>query len=74
MDKNNPYNIKTYNAIAPAGLQRFAAGNYVVGPDTQSPDGMLLRSCTAFRRRIDSGIASRRPSRRWRKQCSGRGL
>ena len=44
MDKNNPYNIKTYNAIAPAGLQRFAAGNYVVGPDTQSPDGMLLRS------------------------------
>ena len=44
MDKSNPHNIKTYNAIAPAGLQRFAAGDYNVGPDAQNPDGILLRS------------------------------
>ena len=44
MDKNNPYIIKTYNAIAPVGLQRFATGDYTVGPDVENPDGMLLRS------------------------------
>ena len=44
MDTPTAYNIKTYNAIAPVGLQRFAAGNYTVGPDMEGADAMLLRS------------------------------
>ena len=44
MDTPNAYNIKTYNAIAPVGLQRFAAGDYTVGPDMEGADAMLLRS------------------------------
>ena len=44
MDTPNAYTIKTYNAIAPVGLQRFAAGDYTVGPDMEGADAMLLRS------------------------------
>ena len=44
MDTPTAYNIKTYNAIAPVGLQRFAAGDYTVGPDMEGADAMLLRS------------------------------
>ena len=44
MDTPSAYNIKTYNAIAPVGLQRFAAGDYTVGPDVEGADAMLLRS------------------------------
>jgi D-3-phosphoglycerate dehydrogenase len=44
MDKPNPYNIKTYNAIAAVGLERFSAGDYQVGPDVEQADALLLRS------------------------------
>jgi len=38
------FNIKTYNAISPKGLERFAQGRYQVGPDIAAPDAVLLRS------------------------------
>ena len=38
------YKVRTYNAIAPIGLERFPADNYVVGPDIDAPDAVLLRS------------------------------
>ena len=38
------YKVRTYNAIADAGLQRFPADQYVVAPDTADPDAILLRS------------------------------
>ena len=44
MDTSTAYKIKTYNAIAPAGLQRFDAGDYTVGPELEGADAMLLRS------------------------------
>ena len=44
MDASTAYKIKTYNAIAPAGLQRFDSGDYTVGPELEGADAMLLRS------------------------------
>jgi len=44
MDTSTAYKIKTYNAIAPAGLQRFDSGDYTVGPELEGADAMLLRS------------------------------
>ena len=44
MDTSTAYRIKTYNAIAPAGLQRFDSGDYTVGPELEGADAMLLRS------------------------------
>jgi len=38
------YNIRTYNAIARAGLDRFNAEEYNVSAEIESPDAMLLRS------------------------------
>lgn len=37
------YQIKTYNAIASAGLEKFGA-DYAIGPDIDDPQAMLLRS------------------------------
>jgi len=38
------HKVRTYNAIAPVGLQRFAAEAYAVDADIPDPDAMLLRS------------------------------
>jgi D-3-phosphoglycerate dehydrogenase / 2-oxoglutarate reductase len=38
------YKVRTYNAIAAAGLERFAADKYTVKPDLSNPDALLLRS------------------------------
>ncbi len=38
------FKIKTYNAISPKGLERFARDKYQVGGDTDQPDAYLLRS------------------------------
>ena len=38
------FKIKTYNAISPKGLNRFAPDRYEVGPDLAAPDAVLLRS------------------------------
>ena len=37
-------NIRTYNAIAEVGLNKFATDAYTIGPDTDAPEAMLLRS------------------------------
>ena len=44
MDNSKPYNVKTYNAIAPVGLQRFDTAKYTVGPEVDGADALLLRS------------------------------
>ncbi len=38
------FNIRTYNAIAACGLERFDAGRFSVGADAENPDGIILRS------------------------------
>ncbi|XOV82949.1 MAG: phosphoglycerate dehydrogenase [bacterium] len=38
------YKVRTYNAIAAAGLDRFNTDKYSVGADINSPDALLLRS------------------------------
>lgn len=38
------YRIKTFNKIAPMGLNRFEAENYTVGDDVTEEDGILVRS------------------------------
>ena len=38
------YKIKTYNAIAPVGLERFSKDQYAVGADVDAADAVLLRS------------------------------
>ena len=38
------YNVKTYNAIASIGLERFAPERYTVGPEVDGADALLLRS------------------------------
>ncbi len=38
------HTVKTYNAIAQIGLDRFDPSTYNVGPDVESPDAILLRS------------------------------
>ncbi len=38
------HKVKTYNNIAAAGLQCFPADEFEVGPEVESPAGLLLRS------------------------------
>jgi D-3-phosphoglycerate dehydrogenase len=38
------YNIKTINNISDKGLTRLPSEIYSVGPDTENPDGIILRS------------------------------
>ena len=38
------YKVRTYNAIAAAGLDRFSADKYAVAADAADPDAILLRS------------------------------
>ena len=38
------YKVRTYNAIAAAGLDRFTADKYAVAAETTDPDAILLRS------------------------------
>jgi D-3-phosphoglycerate dehydrogenase / 2-oxoglutarate reductase len=38
------YNVRTYNAIAATGLDRFNTEKYSVGADVTAPDALLLRS------------------------------
>ncbi len=56
MDNTTAYSIKTYNAIAPIGLQRFEAGNYTVGADVEGADAMLLRSYKLAEEELTPGL------------------
>lgn len=38
------FNIKTYNAISPLGLNRLTTEGYQVGEDVNDPDAVMLRS------------------------------
>ncbi len=38
------YNIKTINNISQKGLSRLPSGNYLVDPDIENPDAIILRS------------------------------
>ena len=38
------FNIKTYNAISPFGLERLTSENYQVGEQVNDPDAIMLRS------------------------------
>ena len=38
------YRIRTYNQISAAGLSRFPADRFEVGPDVDDPDAFMLRS------------------------------
>lgn len=38
------FHIKTYNKIAPRGLNRFSSDKYEVGPEIGHPDAYILRS------------------------------
>lgn len=38
------YKVKTHNAIAAVGLERFPADQYTVGPDVEGADAIVLRS------------------------------
>jgi len=51
-----PLRILTLNQISPRGLERFPAGNYVVGADIADPDAILVRSAELHGTRIAVGV------------------
>ena len=52
------YTIKTYNAIAPVGLDRFDASRYAVSAEAEAPDAMLLRSHKLGVDELNDGLAA----------------
>ena len=50
------YKIRTYNAIAPLGLERFPAAQYAVGADVDAADAVLLRSHKLGVDELSSGL------------------
>ena len=50
------YKIKTYNAIAPIGLERFPADLYSVGAEVDTADAVLLRSHKLGVDELSSGL------------------
>ena len=50
------YKIKTYNAIAPIGLERFPADLYNVGAEVDTADAVLLRSHKLGVDELSSGL------------------
>ncbi|MDR2985529.1 MAG: 3-phosphoglycerate dehydrogenase, partial [Nocardiopsaceae bacterium] len=49
------FGVRTYNAISPAGLARFSA-DYAVGPDTEQPDAIMLRSFSLHNEALDETV------------------
>src|SRR6266581_9614449 len=52
MDK---FQVRTYDAISPAGLRRFIS-DYAVGPDTEQPDAIMLRSFNLRNEPVDETV------------------
>lgn len=50
------YKIRTYNALAAKGLERFSSDNYQVGPDVSSADALMLRSQKLHEENIDESV------------------
>jgi len=49
------FNVKTYDAISPVGLDRFSP-DYRVGPHTDRPDALMLRSHNLHNATIDDSV------------------
>jgi D-3-phosphoglycerate dehydrogenase / 2-oxoglutarate reductase len=49
------FNVRTYDAISPAGLDRFSP-DYRVGPDADKPDALMLRSHELHNETIDDSV------------------
>lgn len=50
------HKIRTYNALAAKGLDRFTADLYQVGPDVSSADALMLRSQKLHDEAIDESV------------------
>lgn len=50
------YKIRTYNALAAKGLDRFSSDDYQVGPDVSSADALMLRSQKLHEEAIDESV------------------
>ena len=51
-----PLNILTLNSISPVGLKRLPSDHYAVGPDTGSPDAILVRSRDMHKMEIPQSV------------------
>ncbi len=49
------FNVRTYDAISPAGLDRFSP-DYIVGPELDRPDAIMLRSFNLHNELIDDSV------------------
>src|SRR5215475_8811185 len=49
------FGVRTYDAISPAGLQRFSA-DYLVAADTEQPDAIMLRSFNLRNETVDETV------------------
>ncbi len=52
------HKVKTYNAIAAAGLDRFQTDKFSVGADVEQPDAILLRSHKLAVEELNSGLTA----------------
>ena len=52
------YRVRTYNQIAPSGLQRLAGQGFEVGPDVAEPHALLLRSHRLAPGNIPEGVSA----------------
>jgi len=50
------WNIRVLNQISPAGLKRLPPERYVVGPDVEQPDAILVRSADLHRVEIPASV------------------
>src|SRR5580698_6443691 len=51
------HNVRTYDAISPAGLDRFGP-DYQVGPEVDRPDAIMLRSHSLHNETIDESVVA----------------
>src|SRR5262245_52393910 len=49
------FGVRTYNAISPAGLRRFSS-DYLVAPDVEQPDAIMLRSFNLHNEPLDETV------------------
>src|SRR3954469_25325678 len=50
------WNIRVLNQISPVGLKRLPPERYVVGPDVEQPDAILVRSADLHRAEIPASV------------------
>ena len=52
------YKIRTYNALAAKGLDRFSSDNYQVGPELSPADALMLRSQKLHEEPVDESVVA----------------